>query len=123
MKTILALLLAVPILSGANCQNPPPVVVDVLKCGENAIVKRVPALALQMVAILRGGAQGWQNVLLTLIDAAGEAGQCAWEVVYAEIVGGLTLADRPSEPIPADVQFRAVEFQQLLKARAAGARQ
>lgn len=107
-------------LAGATCQK--PIVVDVLHCGENAIVKRIPDLTLQIVSILRAGEPGWQSVLLTLVEAAGEAGQCAWEVVYAQIVGGLSLSDRPREAAPADVQARAQEFQALLKARAASAR-
>lgn len=107
-------------LTGATCQK--PIVVDVLHCGENAIVKRVPDLTSQIVAILRAGDPGWQSVLLTLVDAAGEAGACAWEVVYAQIVGGLTLTDRPREAVPADVAARAQEFQALLQARAMSAR-
>lgn len=107
-------------LTGATCQK--PIVVDVLHCGEDAIVKRIPDLTLQIVSILRAGEPGWQSVLLTLVEAAGEAGACAWEVVYAQIVGGLSLSDRPRETAPADVQARAQEFQALLKARAASAR-
>lgn len=109
-------------LTGATCQRPSPVVVDVLRCGEAAIVKRIPDLTLQIVSILRAGGAGWQGALLTLVEAAGEAGQCAWAVVMAQIEGGLTLSDRPREAVPADVAARAAEFQALLEARAASAR-
>lgn len=117
MLAPLAALLALVSVLASACKTMPPVVVDVLNCGESAIVKRVPDLTMQIVSILRAGGKDWQGVLLTLVDAAGEAGQCAWEVVYAQIVGGLTLTDRPREAIPSDVQSRAVEFQTLLRAR------
>lgn len=104
------------------CKTMPPVVVDVLHCGENAIVKRIPDLTLQIVSILRAGGTGWQGALLTLLDATGEAGACAWAVVMAQIEGGLTLTDRPKEAVPADVAARAAEFQALLQARAMSAR-
>lgn len=120
--TLAALSGALLALTGATCQKPSPVVVDVLHCGENAIVKRIPDLTLQIVSILRAGGPGWQGALLTLVEAAGEAGQCAWAVVMAQIEGELTLSDRPREAIPADVAARAAEFQALLQARAASAR-
>jgi hypothetical protein len=100
------------------CKTLPPVVTDVLQCGEQAIVAQIPSLTGQIVAILRAGATGWQSLLLSLISAAGDAGRCAWAVVYAQIQGGLSLSDRPTAAVPADVQARAAEFQALLVAQA-----
>lgn len=129
IKSHLALFGAIALAAyvGSACATVGPIATDVLHCGEDAIVKQVPGLTTDIITVLQTGGSDWSTVLTSLINAAGQAGMCAWEIVYAQLTSGVGVKEVAIPPgatslTSQQVQFRAQQFQAQLAstAKAAG---
>jgi hypothetical protein len=126
MKKLLALIVCLPLMS-ATC-NMPPVITNVLQCGEDAVVQKIPALTTGILNILRTGGSDWQVQLTAYLAAViPVAAECAWAVVYAELVGGTGAKATPGCPsLPTGIgcddtqaAARARQYQAMLKIKSA----
>jgi len=122
------LVLGLALTSLSACKTPgviPPVVVELLECGADAVKPRVPAIAAAIVAVIQDPRHDWQPVLDQIIAAGGEAGACAWAVVYSQVTSGVgTRAVPAAGPVllEAEIYQRAQLYQGTLSNRARAAR-
>jgi hypothetical protein len=122
MRKFLALFVCLPLMA-ATC-HAPPVVTNVLQCGEDAVIQQIPALTTGILNILRTGGSDWQAQLTAYLAAVvPTAAECAWAVVYAELVGGVGAKATPGcvllgHGVCDDTQAtaRARQYQAVLKA-------